>query len=104
MELEILEVERGLAVLRRCVLGREAVQQLLQQVAVPQRQLVERGLLDRLARLLVARRPLAASPQTGEIEQALGQRSRFREHGRLGRGVAGGVGRVRIVGERAGDR
>ena len=101
VELEILEVERRLAVLRRCVLGREAVQQLLQQLAVLQRQLVERRLLDRLPRLLVARRPFAARPQPGEVEQALGQRRRLREHGRLGCRIAGGVGRVRIVGKRA---
>ena len=63
VQLEILEVERRLAVLRRCVLGGEAVQELLQQLAVLQRQLVERRLLDRLPRLLVARRSLAARPE-----------------------------------------
>ena len=101
VELEVLEVERRLAVLRRCVLGGEAVQQLLQQLAVLQRQLVERRLLDRLARLLVARRPLAARPQPGEIEQTVGQRRRLREHGRLGRGTARSVRRVGIVGKPA---
>ena len=56
-ELQVLEVERRLAVLGRRVRVREAEQELLQQLAVAQRELVERRLLDRLARLLVASPP-----------------------------------------------
>ena len=96
LQLQILEVERRLAVLGRRVLGREAVQKHLQQLAILQRQLVERRLLDRLARLLVARRPLAARAQPGEIEQTLGQRRRLRERDRLRRRRARRVGGVRI--------
>jgi hypothetical protein len=70
-QLQILEVESGLAVLRLLVGGRERGQQLLQQIAVGGRELVERSLLDLLARLLVARRALAAAAQLAEVEQSL---------------------------------
>src|SRR5207244_1047911 len=56
-KLQILEVDRGLALLGRAVGGGEAVEQLLQQIAVARRGLVERRLLDPLARLFVARAP-----------------------------------------------
>ena len=46
-QLEVLEVERRLAVLRRAVGGAEALEQLLEQIAVAGGELVERGLLDR---------------------------------------------------------
>ena len=62
-QLEILEVEHRLAVLRGLVLLGEAVQQLLQELAVARRDLVERGLLDPAARLVVRRRALAARLQ-----------------------------------------
>ena len=64
VELEVLEVERRLARLRGGVLGREEVEQLLQQLAVARGELVERRLLEpvaraaelgRCARLLAAR-------------------------------------------------
>ena len=103
VQLEVLEVERRLAVLRRRVLGREAVQELLQQVAILQRQLVERRLLDRLPRLLVARSPLAARPEAAEVEQALGQGLRLRERHSLRRRRPRRVGRVRIGRESARD-
>ena len=86
-QLQILEVERRLGVLRGGVRVREALQQLLQELAVAERQLVERGLLDRLAGLLVARRTLAARPQPAQVEQALRQLRRGRQRHRLpGRG------------------
>ena len=61
-ELEVLEVERRLAVLRRAVGGAEPVEELLEQVAVARGELVERRLLDAAAGLLVAGRPLARAP------------------------------------------
>ena len=60
-QLEVLEVERGLRVLRRAVGERKCLEQLLQQVAVGGGQLVERRLLDCPARFLVRRRALAAN-------------------------------------------
>jgi hypothetical protein len=63
LELEILEVERRLAVLRSPVGRAEALEELLEEIAVPRRQLVERRQLDPAARLLVADRPLASRLQ-----------------------------------------
>ena len=59
-ELEILEVERGLAILGLLVRAGETVQELLQQIAVGRGQFVQRRLLDPLSGLFVARRALAA--------------------------------------------
>ena len=78
-ELEILEVERRLAVLGGRVRPREAEEKLLEQLAVAQREIVERRLLHRAARLLVGRRTLAACPEAAEVEQPLGQLRRFRK-------------------------
>ena len=61
-ELEVLEVERRLALLRRAVGGAEALEQLLEEVPVARGELVERGLLDRPARLLVAWRRARRAP------------------------------------------
>ena len=58
-ELQVLEVERGLPRLGGAVRLREAVEERLKQIAVVGGELVERRLLDRLPRLLVARRALA---------------------------------------------
>jgi hypothetical protein len=49
-ELQILEVDRGLASLRRRVLGAESLEELLQQIAVERRQLLERRALGARAR------------------------------------------------------
>src|SRR5262249_38248271 len=70
-QLQVLEVERRLAVLRPLVRDRERGQQLLQQVAVGGRELVQRRLLDLLARLLVACRTFAAPAELAEVEQPL---------------------------------
>ena len=67
-ELEVLEVERRLAVLRVLIGGGESCQELLQQVAVGSGELVEGRLLDLLARLLVARRARAAQSQAAQVE------------------------------------
>ena len=56
-------------VLRLLVGGGESGEQLLQQVAVGGGELVECGLLDVLARLLVARGPLAAKAELAQVEQ-----------------------------------
>src|SRR5205823_14912575 len=67
-ELQVLEVECGLLVLRLLVGGREPGEQLLQQVAVARGQLVERRLLDRAPSLLVGRGALATELQASELE------------------------------------
>ena len=101
VQLQILEVERRLAILRRRVLGGESVQELLQQIAILQRQLVERRLLDRLPRVLIARGSLAARPEAAEVEQPLGQRLGLGERDSLRRRRPRRVGRVRIGSEGA---
>ena len=59
-ELQVLEVERRFAILCLLVRSCEAGEQLLQKVAVRSGELVERRLLEELARLLVGCGPLAA--------------------------------------------
>ena len=103
VQLQILEVERRLAILRRRVLGGESVQELLQQIAILQRQLVERRLLDRLPRVLIARSSLAARPEAAEVEQPLGQRLGLGERDSLRRRRPRRFGRVRIGSEGARD-
>ncbi len=71
-ELEILEVERRLAPLGGRVGLREAVEELLEEIPVAHRELVERRLLQRDPRLLVRRAPLAARPVGGEVEEIVG--------------------------------
>ena len=66
-QLQVLEVERRLAVLRLAVGAVVGEQQLLQLLAVAGRERLEGGLLDRVARLLELRRA-----QVGEVEQLLG--------------------------------
>jgi hypothetical protein len=100
-QLEILEVERRLAVLRGCVGGGEAVQELLEQLAILKRQLVERGLLDRLPCLLVARRTLASRPQAAQVEQPLRRLRRLRQRERLGGGGTRLVLRLGVLRETA---
>ena len=70
-ELEVLEVERRLPRLGRRVLVREPREELLEQVAVARGELLERRLLDALARLLEGARALAATLQHPQVEQAL---------------------------------
>ena len=61
-ELEIFEVERRLALLRRRVFGGEQVEELLQQLAVARRELLERGLLQPVAGRAELGRAVAARP------------------------------------------
>src|SRR5207249_512617 len=84
-QLKILEVEHGFAVLDRLVMERKAIQQLLQQNAVARGDLVERGLLDRAARLVVRGGALAPALEPAQVEQpqslGLGARTELGECG-----------------------
>ena len=87
VQLEILEVERGVAVLGRPVGLGEGLQQLLQEIAVAPCELVERSSLDPRAGLLVGREALARTTLggvAGEVEQFFGDRrgSEQLEHAR----------------------
>ncbi len=102
VELQVLEVEHPLAPLRRFVRACEAFEQRLEQVAVANRELVERRLLDDLARLLVRRGALAAAHLVrGEVEQAVRGRRACEEveHPRSVRALE--LGRARVGGEAA---
>ena len=71
-QLEVLEVERALRVLRALVRVAEELEQLLEQVAVAHGGHVQRGLLERQSRVLVGRETLLAASldrKDGEIEQ-----------------------------------
>ncbi len=95
-QLQILEVERRVALLAGLVLVGEEVEQLLQQVLVARRGKLERGLLDILACLLERRRPDAPRAERGEVDERLGQR------GEVERGLGCGnvvLGRSAIVEE-----
>ncbi len=74
-ELEILEVDDRLAALRCCVLDAEALEQLLQEIAVVRRQLLERGPLGCFAHPLERRGAQALARERREIDQPLGRRS-----------------------------
>ena len=95
VQLEILEIERGLTILGGCVGVGEAPQQLLEEPAVPCRELVERRLLDSVARLLVAREPVtrpAPGSQVGEVDQPLGRRRALEKVERPRRALPGRLG------------
>src|SRR5262249_53487352 len=70
-ELQVLEVERRLALLARCVLAREEAEQLLQELALARRDRRERGLLELLAHLLVRRGARAAGTELPEVDEPL---------------------------------
>src|SRR6185312_15067313 len=101
-QLQILEVERGLAVLAFLISSGEAVQQFLQQIAVGRGELVERRLLDELARLFVRSCALTAQSEVAKIEDPVGARVgveiRDGLPGRLALRVAGSF----VVGEAVG--
>ncbi len=73
-ELEILEIEGRLAALRRRIRLGEAVQELLEEIPVAHRELVERRLLEGDPGLLEAGGALAASAMSREVEQVVGPR------------------------------
>ena len=95
VELQVFEVERRLTCLRRLVLGGEQVEQLLQELAVAPRELLERRLLQPVARRAELGRAVACRRELGEVEQLLGVRAERERH--VGRGELlvgrGGVGR-----------
>ena len=93
-QLEILEVECGLTLLAGRILGREQIEQLLEQILVPGRHDVERGLLDALARVVVGRGPRPARPERLEVDQPLRRRGKV-ERSTRGRELV--LGRARIV-------
>ena len=81
--------------LRRLVLGGEQVEQLLQELAVAPRELLERRLLQPVARRAELGRTVAGRRELGEVEQLLRVRAERERH--VGRGQLlvghGGVGR-----------
>ena len=93
-ELEILEVERRLALLAGLVLGCEEVEQLLEELLVAGCDQLERRLLDVLASLLEGRGPRAPGPERREVDQRVGKRGKI-ERG-LGRGDVI-LGRARVL-------
>ena len=100
-ELEVLEVERRLARLRLGVRGGEAVEQLLEEVAVARGRLVERRLLHEPARLLVRRGALAARAEAGQLHQPVRTRVALEQREQLLRVAALRVGGRGIGGEEA---
>ena len=102
-ELEILEVERRLALLGAGVRLVEAVEELLQELAVAGRDRVERRLLDPLPRFLVARGALAPGAERGQVEQPVRQRPGVDERQQRGGVVARKRGRGRIGREAPGS-
>ena len=95
-ELEILEVDRGLASLRGRVLGGEALEELLQQRAIGGGELLESSPLRCLPRLLERGRPRAPAGERREIDETLGRRSSVESANGLGR-VSSLRGRRRLV-------
>ena len=93
-ELEILEVERRLALLAGLVLGCEEVEQLLQERLVAGCDQLERRLLDVLASLLEGRGPRTPGPERREVDQRVGKRGKIERS--LGRGDVI-LGRARVL-------
>ncbi len=78
-ELEILEVDDRLPPLGRCIGDAEALEQLLQELAVVRGQLLECCALGRLARLLERRGTRSLARERREVDEPLG-RSTAAEH------------------------
>ena len=74
VQLEVLEVDRRLAPLRGVVLLGESHEQLLEQIPVERRELLERRALDRLARRLVRSGSRSAALERGEVDDPLRRR------------------------------
>ena len=70
-QLQVLEVERRLALLAGRVLHREKPEQLLEQLTLARGDHRERGLLELLAGLLVARRPRPARAEGLQLDEPL---------------------------------
>src|ERR1051326_1461067 len=69
VELEVLEVEQRLALFGGRVLGREQIEQLLQQLAVARGELVEGGLVQALPGVLEPGGTVAGGPERREVEE-----------------------------------
>jgi len=67
--LQVVEIERGLAILGLLVRALEFLEQLLKQIAVPRRNRVQRCLFDRFASLLVV--VVLLDRVVGQLEQRL---------------------------------
>ncbi len=93
-QLQVLEVERRLALLGGAVLGGEQVEELLEKVAIAGGGVLERRLLDALARLLEPGRARPSSPERGKVDQRLGKRGKV-ERGTRRLGLS--LGRAGIV-------
>jgi hypothetical protein len=100
LELKILEVDGRLALLRVGVRGRERRQQLLQELAVARRQLLERGSDHRVPRLREAGGPRTARLEVAQGEEPLRKRRLPHELQRRGGGCAMGIGCLRVVAKR----
>ena len=99
-ELEVLEVDDRLAPLGGRVGDAEALEQLLEKLAIVRGQLLEGGALGRLPRLLERRRARPLAAERREIDEPLGRRP-FAEHVEQLAGVpALGRGRRRVRGQR----
>ena len=96
-QLEILEVQRRLAVFRLLVRRGEGRQQLLQQFAIGRRELVERCLLDRTACFLVGRGTLTTCEEVSEVAQTLRPRVRFEQDEHLRGGVELRLAAARVL-------
>ncbi len=93
-QLQVLEVQRRLAVLRLAVRLREARQELLQQLPVAGGELLEGERPDGLARVAEGRRPNPSHGRRRELDQALGEPRRLEEVEHVDRRVALRLGRL----------
>src|SRR5205823_4864481 len=100
-QLQVFEVERGFAVLALLVGGGETGEQLLQQISVGRRELVQRRLLETAARLLVACGPFPPKPQIAEVEETVRRRIRLEIGKRLPRRLSLCVAGAVVVSEAA---
>ena len=87
-QLQILEVERGLSVLALLIRNRELRQEVLEQISVGSRELVQRRLLDRSARLVVRGGALSACMKAREVEEPVGAHVALEQHESLPRSLA----------------
>src|SRR5262249_35618641 len=74
-ELQVLEVDHGLASLCARVLRAEPLQELLEELAIVGREILESRALGRLARLLERGRARAFAREGGEIHNTLRRRT-----------------------------
>ena len=100
-QLQVLEVEGRLAVLCLPILRGEAGQQLLEQIAVARRQLVECRLFDCTTCFFVRGAAFSAYAQVVEVEEPIGPRFRFDDGQRFLRSRAIGLAQPAVADEAA---